>query len=67
MTRVDFEGWQVALTGNPNATFKSYPSLNHLFMPGTGPSAPTEYAHRGHISPTVLDDLAAWFATHCAM
>ena len=41
-------------------TFKTYPTLNHLFMPGEGRSTPAEYEREGHIPEFVLDDIASW-------
>jgi hypothetical protein len=43
-------------------TFKVYPSLNHLFIAGEGPSQPSEYSVPGHVADEVLDDIAAWVA-----
>jgi uncharacterized protein len=61
---VDFEGWKHALAGHPNATFKLYPGLNHLFMtsatPGTGLSSPKDYAQPGHVADEVVGDIATW-------
>jgi dienelactone hydrolase len=59
----DFEGWKKALTGHANATFKLYPALNHLFMPGTGPSSGSEYQKPNHVSKEVIDDIAAWIVS----
>lgn len=56
----DFEGWKKALGSRPNATFKSYPPLNHLFIAGTGPGSPAEYAQPGHVSDEVIQDIADW-------
>ena len=58
----DFDGWQKALAGRSNVTFKSYPALNHLFIAGTGPSTPAEYDQPGHVSEDVIADIAAWIA-----
>jgi len=41
-------------------TIKSYPTLNHLFLPGEGKSTPSEYDRAGHIPDFVLDDIADW-------
>jgi uncharacterized protein len=60
VTLADFAGWKKALAGKPNATFKLYEPLNHLFVAGTGKSAPTEYALPGNVAVEVVDDLAAW-------
>jgi hypothetical protein len=36
---------------------------NHLFFPGTGPSAPAEYEPAQHMDPTVVADIADWLTT----
>jgi len=59
-TMEDFAGWKKALSGRANATFKSYPKLNHLFMEGQGKAKPEEYTKTGHVAKEVIDDLAAW-------
>jgi dienelactone hydrolase len=56
----DFESLKKALAGKANAEFKLYPELNHLFIPGEGPSSPSEYQTAGHVSPQVIADIAAW-------
>ena len=60
VTAADFVRWQVALAGIPTAQFKLYPSLNHLFLDGTGKSLPAEYAVPGHVPVGVIDDIATW-------
>ncbi len=62
VTLKDFEGWKKALAGRSNASFKLYPSLNHLFIAGTGPSFPAEYSKAGHVSAAVILDLADWIS-----
>jgi dienelactone hydrolase len=59
-TMADFRGWESALAGLPKATLKSYPKLNHAFVPGEGTSRPQEYEQPGHVDPAVVEDLAAW-------
>jgi hypothetical protein len=59
----NFGRWRKALDGR-SATFKSYPTLNHLFLPGTGKSTPAEYEHPGQIPAAVLDDIATWVKDH---
>jgi alpha-beta hydrolase superfamily lysophospholipase len=56
----DFTYWQKALAEKKNATLKSYPALNHLFMKGEGKSTPEEYQKQGHVEEQVLDDIVAW-------
>jgi len=62
VTEADFIRWQEALAGDPRVTFKVYPSLNHLFIAGEGPSQPSEYTVPGHVAQEVIDDIAAWVA-----
>jgi hypothetical protein len=56
----DFAAWKAALSGRPGTTFKSYPTLNHAFVAGTGKSLPQEYQLAGHVDAAVIGDLAAW-------
>lgn len=60
VTMKEFARWQAELDGRANVTFKSYPALNHLFMPGTGPGSPLEYALPRHVAEDVIADIAAW-------
>lgn len=60
VTMVDFEMWRAALAGHDNATLKSFPALNHLFIAGEGPSRPEEYAQLGHVCAEVLETIKAW-------
>ena len=55
----DFEAWKKALAGRKDVVFKSYLSLNHLFMAGEGKEhRGTEYKKPGHVAADVIDDLA---------
>jgi dienelactone hydrolase len=63
VTQVDFELWKKALAGRPNATLKLYPTLNHLFIAGTGPSRPDEYMRPGHVDEQVIVDVSTWIQT----
>ena len=60
VTSADFARWKAALGSRPDATFKSYPTLNHIFQPGTGLSLPAEYMNAGHVAEEVIGDIAAW-------
>ncbi len=60
VTEADYRGWRDALAGHANATFKLYPTLNHLFMTGSGPSTPAEYSAPGHVDLQVVRDIAEW-------
>lgn len=60
VTRVDFAAWQHALGSRSDVTFHLYPSLDHLFISGTGPSRPEDYERPGHVDAQVIDDIARW-------
>ena len=64
VTMDDFKRWNEALATKSNVTFKSYPSLNHLFISGTGRSMPSEYERAGHVDERVIEDIAAWIMKH---
>ncbi|PKK39291.1 hypothetical protein ABB02_01523 [Clostridiaceae bacterium JG1575] len=57
----DQQAWKAALSKNPKAEFKTYPGLNHLFLPTQGKPIPEDYAVPGTIPSQVLEDLAAFF------
>lgn len=54
--------WQKALAKAPKATFKTYPTLGHLFTPsvGAGKPTPADYDGAAHVDERLVDDLAAW-------
>jgi dienelactone hydrolase len=56
----DFGRWREALDGRESVRFEEYPSLDHLFMPGEGPSRPTDYYEQDNVAEAVVTDLAAW-------
>ena len=60
VTPSNFDAWGEALGRRSNVTMKIYPDLNHLFMAGTGHSAPTEYEQPGHVAEEVIDTIAIW-------
>ena len=60
VTNKDFMNWKKSLGSKENVTFKFYPSLNHLFIPGKGPSYPSEYQKSGHVDENVIQDIAFW-------
>jgi len=65
VTTKDYELWQQGLASRPNASFKFYPDLNHLFMSGQGMATPTEYlSAQKHVAEQVLDDIAAFVRAH---
>lgn len=63
VTPQEFEQWRAALGGRDDVRLELYPSLNHLFIAGTGPSTPAEYQRSGHVAIKVIKDIAAWILT----
>jgi len=60
----DFKGWQEALAGRNNVTYKFYPKLNHVYTEGEGTmSSPAEYAKQANIPAYVIDDISRWIKT----
>jgi fermentation-respiration switch protein FrsA (DUF1100 family) len=58
VTMTDFALWQ---KGFPKATHKSFPKLNHLFMPVEGNSTGLEYGLPGQkVDPQVIQTIATW-------
>ena len=67
VTAKDTQGWQDALRGRDDVTFKTYPGLYHLFMPSqaaAGTGTPADYEVAGHVAPEVVGDVAAWINAH---
>ena len=63
VTQTDFNQWKEALGTSPTVAFELYPQLNHLFVSGEGKSTPQEYEKPGHVSGTVIADIADWILT----
>jgi uncharacterized protein len=60
VTMTDFGIWKSALSERKDATFRSYPKLNHLFMTGEQKSSPAEYRYPENVDPEVIGDIAGW-------
>lgn len=60
VTMTDYNLWQEATEGRDGVVTRSYPSLNHLFLEGEGPSTPLEYQRQSHIPQQVIDDIATF-------
>ncbi len=60
VTRGDYADWKAHLATRRNVTFKFYPSLSHLFMPGGTPPSPSDYQMPAHVTKSVIDDIAGW-------
>ncbi len=64
VTQADFDGWKKSLSSRSDVEFKFYPAANHLFIDGTGKITPNEYGQPGHVSETVINDIADWVKQH---
>jgi dienelactone hydrolase len=60
VTMQDFAEWRLALKDRKETTLKSYPYLNHLFIPGEGTSTPAEYLEPGNVSVDIVNDIVTW-------
>jgi uncharacterized protein len=60
VTMEEFARWKSALSGRADVSFRSYATLNHLFVAGTGKSVPAEYNTPGHVSEAVVQDIVKW-------
>lgn len=58
VTMQDFGLWKEALGAKEGVTLKSFPNLNHLFIPGEGKSSPDEYQVPGNVDLAVIDAIA---------
>lgn len=63
VTMADLSRWKSVLSSRRDVAFRSYPSLNHLFIAGSGPSLPAEYQKPGHVAEQVIHDIADWVLT----
>ena len=57
VTMDDFAVWKKVLGDGAR---REYPGLNHLFMPGTGPSTGGEYMQPSHVAAAVITDIVTW-------
>ncbi len=55
--------WEEALAGHSNATFRTYPAMDHLLLDGSGAATPAEYGVPGHVDPELVADLGAWITS----
>ena len=60
----DWKLWNKQLASDPRATFKHYPTLNHLGIAGQGPGSLAEYNQPGHVDAQLIADTAAWILAH---
>ncbi len=64
VTMTDFERWNETFYGNQSVTLKTYPSLNHFFISGTGVPSNAEYLIEGHVAEEVIIDISSWIVSH---
>jgi dienelactone hydrolase len=64
VTMQDYNLWQTALAGKENVTMKSYPTLNHLFISGSGAPNPEEYLIFSNVDEEVIKDIVAWMSNY---
>ncbi|MBB6333136.1 dipeptidyl aminopeptidase/acylaminoacyl peptidase [Chryseobacterium sediminis] len=57
VTEKDFKLWKEALKNDKTAVFTLYPTLNHLFIAGSGKPSPKEYEAKGKVDEQFLKDL----------
>jgi len=60
VTGTDWALWKDAFEGDPRATFRYYPALNHLGIAGQGASSLEEYQQPGHVEEQMITDIANW-------
>jgi len=63
VTMVDYDRWNETFSNNPLVRLKTYPSLNHFFMTGTGIPTNAEYMVEGHVEEDVILDITSWITT----
>jgi fermentation-respiration switch protein FrsA (DUF1100 family) len=60
VTMTDFARWNETFSNTSSVTLRTYPSLNHFFIAGTGVPNNTEYLIEGHVSEEVISDITDW-------
>ena len=56
----DLALWQAGLGDRADVAFETFPTLNHLLMPGDGTPSPEEYQTPGHVDGGVINAIAEW-------
>ena len=62
VTDEDIRNWQTGLKGDAKVRVETFPSLNHLFIAGTGKPGPAEYETPGHVDGAVIGAIASFIA-----
>ncbi|AFU17654.1 hypothetical protein MC28_F210 (plasmid) [Bacillus thuringiensis MC28] len=62
LEKVDYKLWQETLAGKDNVSFKLYPGLSHLFMPGGSADKfdGSIYNKPAHVDSQVIGDVSGW-------
>jgi len=61
----DWRLWKRDFSTDPRATFKHYPTLNHLGIAGEWPGTLAEYNKPGgHVDTQMIADIAGWIREH---
>ncbi len=63
VTLKDYQVWKDCIGLKQNATFQSFPQLNHLFMAGEGKPNPNEYLQPGNVAIDVVNAMVNWLKT----
>ncbi len=56
----DLDVWLKGLKGRTGLTVVQFPQADHLFLDGTGPPTPLDYATASHVDPKVIATIASW-------
>ncbi|TVX77597.1 DUF3887 domain-containing protein [Peribacillus simplex] len=61
-TQLDYKLWQETLANKNNVSFKLYPGLSHLFMPGGAADKfdGSIYNKPAHVDSQVIEDVSEW-------
>lgn len=60
VTMTDLNKWKTEMGNIPKNKFITYPTLNHLFIKGTGKCNPSEYQISGNVDLKVVNDISDW-------
>lgn len=63
VTMTDFSRWNETFSENQSVNLKTYSSLNHFFIAGTGVPSNAEYLLEGHVDAEIISDIATWITT----
>ncbi|WP_034593218.1 alpha/beta hydrolase family protein [Hamadaea tsunoensis] len=58
----DLARWRAGLAGRSDVTIRVIEADDHMFFPGTGASAPADYARPQHVDREVVEAIVGWLA-----